>query len=107
MQPSGHHRGAAVNATATSSSPRGATAALGLSTAAFMAAFAVWTIFSIIGVKIKKDLGLTDAEFGLLAGTPILTGSLSRVFLGVMADRFGGRIVNLVVMLLSAASAVA
>jgi NNP family nitrate/nitrite transporter-like MFS transporter len=72
-----------------------------------MAAFAVWTIFSIIGVKIKRDLGLTDAEFGLLAGTPILTGSLTRVFLGVLADRLGGRIVNLVVLLLAAASTVA
>jgi NNP family nitrate/nitrite transporter-like MFS transporter len=78
-----------------------------MSTAAFMAAFAVWTIFSIIGVKIKRDLGLTDAEFGLLAGTPILTGSLTRVFLGVFADRFGGRRVNLIVMLLAAASTVA
>ena len=81
--------------------------ALGLSTTAFMAAFAVWTIFSIIGVKIKHDLGLTDAQFGLLAGTPILTGSLTRVLLGVFADRFGGRIVNLIVMLLAAASTVA
>src|SRR5512146_166432 len=86
---------------------RGATGALVLSTLAFTGAFAVWTIFSIIGVKIKKDLGLNDAEFGLLVGTPILTGSLSRVGLGVLADRFGGRIVNLVVMLLSAASTVA
>ncbi|MFN3582664.1 MFS transporter [Phenylobacterium sp.] len=58
-------------------------------------------------MKIKRDLGLTDAEFGLLAGTPILTGSLTRVFLGVLADRFGGRIVNLVVLLLAAASTVA
>jgi MFS transporter, NNP family, nitrate/nitrite transporter len=85
----------------------GANAALSLSTLAFMAAFAVWTIFSIIGIKIKEDLGLTDAQFGLLAGTPILTGSLTRVLLGVFADRFGGRIVNLIVMLLAAASTVA
>ncbi|MFC3070237.1 MFS transporter [Phenylobacterium soli] len=85
----------------------GARGALSLATISFMGAFAVWTIFSIIGIKIKKDLGLTDAEFGLLAGTPILTGSLTRVVLGVMADRFGGRIVNLIVMLLAAASTVA
>lgn len=86
---------------------RAASAALLLSTLAFTGAFAVWTIFSIVGVKIKKDLGLSDAEFGLLAGTPILTGSLSRVLLGVMSDRFGGRIVNLIVLLLAAASTVA
>src|SRR5690348_9835498 len=86
---------------------RGATPALALSTLAFAGAFAVWTIFSILGVKIKRDLGLSDAEFGLLAGTPILTGSLTRVVLGVFADRFGGRIVNLIVLLLAAASTVA
>ena len=43
--------------------------ALGMSTVAFTVCFAVWTIFSIIGVKIKQDLGLTDTQFGLLAGT--------------------------------------
>ena len=91
----------------TAKARSGSTAALLLSTAAFTAAFAVWTIFSIVGLKIKRDLGLTDAEFGLLVGTPILTGSLTRVLLGVFADRFGGRIVNLIVMLLAAASTVA
>jgi NNP family nitrate/nitrite transporter-like MFS transporter len=93
--------------TPTSTARPGANMALGMSTLAFAGAFAVWTIFSIIGVKIKKDLGLTDAEFGLLAGTPILTGSLTRVGLGVLADKFGGRIVNLIVMLSAAASAFA
>jgi NNP family nitrate/nitrite transporter-like MFS transporter len=86
---------------------KGAAPALALSTLAFAGAFAVWTIFSIVGVRIKRDLGLSDAQFGLLAGTPILTGSVTRVFLGVLADRFGGRIVNLVVMLLAAASTAA
>ena len=69
----------------------GAGMALSLSTISFTACFAVWTIFSIIGVQIKKDLGLTEAQFGLLAGAPILTGSLIRVGLGVWADRVGVR----------------
>ena len=80
----------------------GAGMALGMSTLAFTVCFAVWTIFSIIGVQIKKELGLTEAEFGLLAGTPILTGSLVRIGLGVWSDRYGGRVVNLVVMLSAA-----
>jgi NNP family nitrate/nitrite transporter-like MFS transporter len=71
-----------------------------------VACIAVWTIFSIIGVRIKRELGLSDTEFGLLAGTPILTGSLSRVALGVLADRYGGRIVQLIVMLAAGASAI-
>ncbi|MBX3479649.1 MAG: NarK/NasA family nitrate transporter [Caulobacter sp.] len=80
----------------------GGQTALTMSTAAFTASFAVWTIFSILGVQIKQDLGLTEAEFGLLAGTPILTGSLSRLFLGVWTDQYGGRLVNLLVMLTAA-----
>ena len=61
--------------------------ALLLSTIAFTVCFAVWTIFSIIGVQIKTDLGLNDTQFGLLVGTPILAGALVRVLLGVWADQ--------------------
>jgi NNP family nitrate/nitrite transporter-like MFS transporter len=79
--------------------------ALGASTIAFMACFAVWTIFSIIGISIQKQLGLSDTEFGLLVGTPILTGAVSRLFIGLLADRFGGRRVMAAVMLTAATSA--
>jgi MFS transporter, NNP family, nitrate/nitrite transporter len=64
-----------------------------LSTIAFTVCFAVWTIFAIIGVQIKADLGLNETEFGLLVGTPILTGSLMRIFLGIWTDQYGGRVV--------------
>lgn len=82
--------------------PREANVVLGLTTFAFTACFAVWTIFAIIGLQIQKDLGLSETEFGLLVGAPILTGSLSRLFLGIWADQYGGRIVNVAVMVLSA-----
>ncbi len=72
---------------------------LTLSTIAFTVCFAVWTIFSIIGIKIKQNLGLTDSQFGLLVATPILTGSLSRIFLGIWTDQFGGRIVLVCLMI--------
>lgn len=73
--------------------------ALATSTIAFTVCFAVWTIFSIIGVKIKAELGLSDTQFGILIATPILTGSLSRIFLGVWADQYGGRLVLTLQML--------
>src|SRR5215510_8778409 len=76
--------------------------ALWLSTVAFTVCFAVWTIFSIIGVQIKQDLGLNDTQFGLLVGTPILTGSLIRLILGIWTDQYGGRIVYSAVMLSAA-----
>jgi len=75
---------------------------LGMSTLAFTVCFAVWTIFSIVGVRIKQELGLSDTQFGLLAGTPILTGSLSRIFLGIWTDQYGGRIVYVITMVLAA-----
>jgi len=73
--------------------------ALTNSTLAFTVCFAVWTIFSIIGVKIKAELGLNDTQFGILVATPILTGSLSRLFLGVWTDQYGGRLVFTIQML--------
>jgi NNP family nitrate/nitrite transporter-like MFS transporter len=76
--------------------------ALAMSTIAFTVCFAVWTIFSIIGVQIKKDLGLNDTQFGLLVGTPILTGSLIRLVLGIWTDQYGGRLVYSGVMLAAA-----
>ncbi len=76
--------------------------ALSLSTIAFTVCFAVWTIFAIIGVQIKQDMGLNDTQFSLLIGTPILTGSLVRLFFGIWADQYGGRPIFAVVMLSSA-----
>ncbi|GEN22986.1 hypothetical protein HCU01_09350 [Halomonas cupida] len=77
--------------------------ALGISTLAFTLCFAVWTLFSILGIQIKDDYGLSNTQLGLLMATPVLTGSVSRLFLGVLTDRFGGRWVFSLLMLFSAA----
>src|SRR5215468_612361 len=76
--------------------------ALWLSTIAFTVCFAVWTIFSIIGIQVKNELALDDTHFGLLLGTPILTGSLLRLVLSIWAGQYGGRIVYTAVMLAAA-----
>ena len=76
--------------------------ALGISTLAFTVCFAVWTIFSIIGVRIKEELGLSETEFGILVATPVLTGSISRIFLGIWTEQFGGRIIFPIQMLTTA-----
>ena len=72
---------------------------LSANTIAFAANFAVWTLFSILGIKIKQDLGLTETQFGVLIATPILTGSISRLPLGILTDLYGGRRVFTVLML--------
>ena len=75
---------------------------LTMNTLAFAVNFAVWTMFSIIGIRIKQQLNLNETEFGLLVATPILTGSLVRLPLGILTDRFGGRIVFFIQMILVA-----
>ncbi|WP_343043059.1 MFS transporter [Paracoccus litorisediminis] len=75
--------------------------ALWLSTFAFTLCFAVWTIFSIIGLAIKDQLGLSEFQYGLLIATPILSGSLTRLILGVWTERFGGRLVFSLQMILT------
>jgi NNP family nitrate/nitrite transporter-like MFS transporter len=57
---------------------------------------------SIIGIQIKIELGLNDTQFSILVDTPILTGSLSHLFLGVWADQYGGRLIFTLQMLATA-----
>ena len=71
-----------------------------VSTLAFTVCFMVWMMFGVIGIPLKKELGLSATQFGLLMATPVLTGSLVRVPLGIWTDRFGGRIVLFITMLL-------
>jgi len=69
-----------------------------VSTLAFTVCFMVWMMFGVIGIPIKKTLGLNATEFGLLTATPVLTGSLIRVPLGIWTDKYGGRIVMTILM---------
>ncbi|MEO6746054.1 MAG: nitrate/nitrite transporter [Caldimonas sp.] len=75
-----------------------AVAVLLVSTLAFTVCFMVWMMFGVIGIPIRKSLGLNATEFGLLTAMPVLTGSLIRVPLGIWTDKYGGRIVMSVLM---------
>jgi NNP family nitrate/nitrite transporter-like MFS transporter len=68
------------------------------STLAFTVCFMVWMMFAVIGIPIKKTLDLNETQFGLLVAMPVLTGSLIRLPLGMLTDRYGGRIVFTVLM---------
>jgi NNP family nitrate/nitrite transporter-like MFS transporter len=70
-----------------------------MSTLAFTVCFMIWMMFAVIGVPIKTQLGLNETQFGILVATPVLTGSLIRVPLGMWTDKFGGRIVFFILML--------
>ena len=77
---------------------RQALSVLIVSTLAFTVCFMVWMMFGVIGIPIKKALDLNSTQFGLLMATPVLTGSLIRVPLGIWTDRFGGRLVMAILM---------
>lgn len=72
---------------------RQALSVLIVSTLAFVVCFAVWMMFGVIGIPIRKELGLNATEFGLLTATPVLSGAVLRLPLGIWTDRFGGRAV--------------
>jgi NNP family nitrate/nitrite transporter-like MFS transporter len=80
---------------------RQALSVLIVSTLAFTVCFMVWMMFGVIGIPIKKALDLNATQFGLLMATPVLTGSLIRVPLGIWTDKFGGRIVMTLLMALT------
>ena len=70
-----------------------------MSTLAFTVCFAIWMMFAVIGIPIKKLLDLNETQFGMLVAMPVLTGSLIRLPLGMLTDKFGGRIVFFLLML--------
>ena len=77
----------------------GALRVLFASTVAFLVCFAIWMMFGVIGIKIRQDLSLNASQFGLLTATPVLSGALLRLPLGIYTDRYGGRIVMVLLLL--------
>lgn len=70
-----------------------------VTTWAFTACFAVWTMFGVTGIPIRAQLNLDSTEVGLLTATPVLTGALFRLPLGIWTDRFGGRVIMLILLM--------
>ena len=77
---------------------------LALNTIAFTVCFAAWMLNGVL-VTFLVDNRIFDwnaAQMGMLIGIPVLTGSLMRLPLGVLTDKYGGRPVYALLMLLSA-----
>ena len=70
-----------------------------VSTFAFTICFMVWMMFAVLGVPLQKILKLNETQTMILAATPVLSGSLIRVPLGIWTDKFGGRIVFFALMI--------
>jgi NNP family nitrate/nitrite transporter-like MFS transporter len=71
--------------------PNGATRALVLATLAFFTCFYVWSLFGPLSPAIQHDLKLSEVQLGWLVAIPVVLGSLMRVPMGVLTDRYGAR----------------
>ena len=69
-----------------------------LGTLAFAVCFAAWGLVSAFAVRFRERLHLTATETAFLVAVPVLLGALARLPMGILADRFGGRVVFSVLM---------
>jgi NNP family nitrate/nitrite transporter-like MFS transporter len=74
-----------------------------LNTLAFTVCFAVWTMYGVLGSFLAdhRVLQIDKAQLGWLLGAPILTGSIMRLPVGMLTDRYGGKPVYIGVMLIA------
>ncbi|MCW5942083.1 MAG: NarK/NasA family nitrate transporter [Fimbriimonadaceae bacterium] len=88
------------------SSRRQANRILAMNTLAFTVCFAVWTMYGVLVTFLADNrlVALDKAQIGWLIGIPILTGSLLRLPVGMLTDRYGGKPVYVTLMLFAAAS---
>lgn len=74
---------------------------LTLATGAFAVCFAIFGSVSAMMPILKKTLGLTPVQVSIALAIPVLLGSLGRIPLGMLTDRFGGRLIFSLVMVFS------
>ena len=76
-----------------------------LGTGAFALCFAVFGSVSAMMPVLKKQFHLAPVQASIAMAIPVLLGSLGRIPLGLLADRFGGRKVFIWTMVLSVLAA--
>ena len=79
---------------------------LALATLAFALCFTAWSLIAPFAKTFKHDLGLNYTEALLLTAVPVILGSLMRIPMGVLTDRYGGRKVFAALLAFSALPAV-
>jgi NNP family nitrate/nitrite transporter-like MFS transporter len=79
--------------------------ALALATVSFTISFAAWGLIGGLASVFAGLYGLTASQTALLVAVPVLLGSLARLPMGMLTDRFGGRLVFTALLLFSSAAA--
>jgi NNP family nitrate/nitrite transporter-like MFS transporter len=64
---------------------------LALATISFTVCFYAWSLLGPLGPDLQEHLGLSEFELAATVAVPVLLGSLMRIPLGALTDRYGGR----------------
>jgi len=80
-----------TRATESEADLRGQGLNLAVATLAFCVTFWAWNMIGPLGVRYADDLDLSSSQKSLLVAVPVLVGSLGRIPVGVLTDRYGGR----------------
>ena len=64
---------------------------LSLALAAFTVSFYGWALLGPLGPDLQDDLGLSDVQLSIAVAVPVVLGSLMRIPIGVLTERYGGR----------------
>ena len=72
-------------------SARSSRTALVLATAAFTLSFAAWGLIGGLASTFTDLYALSGSQTALLVALPVLLGSLARLPMGMLTDRYGGR----------------
>ena len=68
----------------------------------FTITFWAWNIIAPLGVRYSGELRLSPTQTSFLVAMPVLVGSLGRVPVGALTDRYGGRMMFTVLTMVSA-----
>src|SRR6188472_541774 len=74
-----------------------------MATLGFAVNFWAWALLSPLAPGLKESLRLTSFDQSLLVAVPVLVGSLGRIPVGALTDRFGGRVMFPAVSLITIA----
>src|SRR5688500_3731448 len=83
----------------------GSARALVLATGAMMVSFLAWALIGGLAPRFASLYNLSASATALLVAVPVLLGSLARLPVGMLTDRFGGRMTFTAVLLCGAAAA--
>ncbi len=69
-----------------------------LGTVSFAVCFAAWGLIGAFAPRFREAFHLTPSATALLVAVPVLLGSLARIPMGILTDRFGGRWIFAILM---------